>query len=489
MFRSYSRINFIQVLRVIGLLLIIESVFMALPLATCLWYGESDYKAFLWSIAVCGGSGLLMSTCLHAPHPNMGKREGFLITALTWVFFSLLGMLPFLWGEVNVSVSEAFFESMSGFTTTGASVLSNLDLSHGLIIWRSLMQWIGGMGIILFTLAIIPMLNHSGGMQMFNAEVTGITHDKLKPRISQTAKGLWLIYIVLTLLLFLFLWAGPMSMFDSMCHAFSTMSTGGFSTHDGSIGSWDSDYIDTVIIVFMFLGGINFGLIFKAVHGEVRHVWNNDAFKTYLKVIAIAYVIFVACIFLNGKATDWQSVTIDPIFQIVSTITSTGYTVNDFELLGPLVLALVFILMFFGACAGSTSGGAKLDRMNFLMRSCSNEVQKCLSPNTIYSVRVNGRVVSQEVVMKVIVFLCIYMLVIVAGGVILASIGIPLVDAFFSAFSCMSNTGLGAGVTGYGGSYDVVPAAGKWVLSFIMLIGRLEIFTVLVLFTRSFWIK
>lgn len=345
MFHTYARINIALVIRVIGLLVLIEAIFMLIPAATCLIYGESDYLAFLISIAATAVTGGLMM-CVRPKTSSMKKREGFLLTSFTWIFFSAFGMLPFLLGNVDINVSDAFFESMSGFTTTGASVLVVSQLSHGIILWRCLMQWIGGMGIILFTLAVVPMLNHSGGMQMFNAEVTGITHDKLRPRVSQTAKGLWAVYVVLTLLLFLFLLCGPMDTYESLCHAFSTMSTGGFSTRDESIGAWDSNYIDVVLIVFMFLGGVNFGLIYKAAHGEFKPLALNDSFKTYLRVIGLMMVGFVICILAHGQYNGWDSITIDPLFQIISTITSTGYTVNNFEAWGTTVLAMVFLMMF-----------------------------------------------------------------------------------------------------------------------------------------------
>ena len=241
--------------------------------------------------------------------------------------------------------------------------------------------------------------------------------------------------------------------------------------------------------IFMFLGGVNFGLLFKACTGAPGGLLHNDTFKMYLKVIALVFVLFVITITLNGQALSISSVTIDPLFQIISTITSTGYTVTDFENWGTFVLALVFVLMFFGACAGSTSGGAKIDRMLYLLKNLRNEIHKCIHPNAILSVRINGKIIPSEIVSKVIAFLCLYVILIMTGGIVLAAIGIPLVDAFFSAFSCISNTGLGAGVTGYGSSYEIIPDVGKWVLSFLMLIGRLELFTILILFTRTFWRK
>lgn len=484
------QINLPAVIRLLGLLLIIEALFMLIPMVTCIIYEESDFKAFAITTLITAVVGVAMAFGVKPSRVEMRKREGFLLTALTWIVFSIFGMLPFLIGEPQMSISDAFFETMSGFTTTGATVMTSIGhLSNGIHMWRCLMQWIGGMGIILFTLAVIPMLNYSGGMQMFNAEVTGITRDKLRPRISQTAKGLWLVYVILTAVLCVLLYLGPMDFFDSLCHAFSTMSTGGFSTQDASIGAWDSAYVKIVVAVFMFLGGVNFALLFKAATGHIGELWKSEVFRTYVIIIAIMLVLFVVAIIANNQVKSWESVIIDPLFQIVSALTSTGLTVGNFENWGAFVIALMFLLMFFGASAGSTSGGAKIDRLLFLIKNIRNEIYRSLHPNAICSVRVNGKVLSPELVNKVIAFLCIYVILIMVGGIVLTATGIPLVDAFFSAFSCIGNTGLGAGVTGYGGSYDIIPDIGKWVLSFLMLIGRLELFTVLLLFTRTFWSK
>ncbi len=490
MAKKVQVINVKMLLRVIGWLLMIEAFFMLVPLITCLIYGETDYLGFLVAFGLTLLAGIGLTFGLHPRYTDMGKREGFLLTALVWVVFSLFGMVPFLLASSPMSVSDAFFEAMSGFTTTGATVMTSIEsLSHGLVLWRCLMQWLGGMGIILFTLAVLPMLNHSGGMQMFNAEVTGITHDKIRPRISQTAKGLWGVYFILSALLCLLLWAGPMDFFESLCHAFSSISTGGFSTRDESIGAWSSTYVDVVITIFMFLGGVNFGLIYRAGRGDWRCFWRNDVFKTYVKIILVAYVLFVIAIYRHGAVYSLKALTIDPLFQIVSTLTSTGLTVSNFENWGIFVLALVFVMMFFGACAGSTSGGAKIDRLIYLLKNTRNELYRCVHPNAILSVRVNGKVVPPDTVSKVIAFLCLYVMIIMVGGILLTAVGIPLVDSFFSSFSCISNTGLGAGITGYGESYEVIPDVGKWILSLLMLVGRLEVFTVLILFTPGFWHK
>lgn len=483
-------INYAMLLRIIGWLLVFESIFLLLPTATCLIYGESDWLPFAATSALTGSTGLILSLKVRPRSIHTGKREGFLLTALVWVIYSLFGMIPFMTCSTPLALSDAFFEAVSGFTTTGASVLNNVtDMSHGILIWRAMTQWLGGMGIILFTLAVIPLLNHSGGMQMFNAEVTGITHDKIRPRISQTAKSLWSIYLGLTVLLIGLLWAGPMDLFDSVCHAFGAISTGGYSTESFGIVSYHSVYIKVVLTVFMFIGGVNFALIYKGLSGNLKAIRSNDVLRAYLMAIGIYYVLFVVTIVYRGQVQSWQDVTINPIFQIVSTITSTGYSSANYEAWGPFVLALMFIMMFSGACAGSTSGGAKIDRMLYLIKNCRNELSRCLHPNNIMAVRINGKVMSNEVVNKVIAFLCIYMLLIVAGGLALTAMDVPVIDAFFSSFSCMSNTGLGAGITGFGSSFEILPDTGKWLMSLLMLTGRLEIFTVLVLFTRPFWRK
>lgn len=482
-------INVRMLMRIMGWLLMIEALFMLFPTAVSYFLGESDWVPFGATTVLTGAVGFFVARFSRPTSTHMGKRDGFLLTAGVWVVFSFFGLIPFLFCSHRLTYSDAFFEAVSGFTTTGASVINAVgEMSHGIHLWRAMMQWIGGMGIILFTLAVIPMLNHSGGMQMFNAEVTGITHDKIRPRISQTAKSLWMIYLLLTVVLILLLWAGDMNLFDSVCHAFGAISTGGYSNSTAGITTWhNSVYIKVVLIVFMFLGGVNFGLIFRCLRGEWSVLRRNDVFRAYILIIAGMLVLFAIDIVLVGEAHDWQSVTLDPLFQIVSTITSTGFTVTNFEAWGPFTLSLTFVMMFFGACAGSTSGGAKIDRILYLFKNARNELYRCLYPNTLLSVKVNGRVVNPELVTKVIAFLCIYMLLIVAGGMALTALGVPLVDAFFSSFSCLSNTGLGAGITGYGSNYDILPDAAKWVLSALMLTGRLEIFTVLVLFTPAFW--
>lgn len=486
--RRRPGINFLMVLRIIGLLLLFESGFTLIPLITTLIYGETDLLAFAITTGATLVAGLFMTFLIKPRYPDMGKREGFLLTSLVWVFFSLFGLIPFMIGSPKLGFTDAFFDSMSGFTTTGASVLTDISgVGKGILLWRALMQWIGGMGIILFTLAVLPMLNSSGGMQMFNAEVTGITHEKIRPRVSQTAMTLWTCYILLTLLLTLLLWAGPMNLFDSLCHAFSTMSTGGFTTNPEGINYWHSNYVKCILILFMFIGGVNFGLIFKVSTGKMRATWKNESFRAYVGVVLWATAAVTLIMLISGQFRQLQSGIIDTLFQVVSTISSTGYTISGIENWGTPVMLIIFILMFTGACAGSTSGGSKLDRAIFVIKNIRNEMYRVLHPNAVRSITFNDKVSSPEVVNKVMVFMVIYAAIIILGGFVLMLFGQSMVDSVLTSLACVSNADLDIGLDGFGGSYAAMAAPAKYVMALLMLTGRLELFTVLVLFSTAFW--
>jgi trk system potassium uptake protein TrkH len=410
--------------------------------------------------------------------------------AVVWIVFSAFGMLPFLLCDHPLTVSESFFEAMSGFTTTGATVIRDIErCSHGIMIWRALTQWIGGLGIVMFTLALIPSLNNNGGLSMFHAEINGITHDKLGARISKTAKILWSVYAILTIILAALLWIGPMDFFESVCHAFTTISTGGYSTRNASIGAFNSPYVKIVLTLFMFIGGVNFTLMVSAVKGRIKVFWENDVFKAYVGFIIVNYAMTTASLLLHGKYEGVESVTIDPLFHIVSAVTSTGFSVGNFEAWGALSLTLTILMMYMGACAGSTTGGAKIDRLLYLLKSFRVEMKRAIRPRSMRAVRVNGFFITPEKSNEIVAFMMIFTLLIIIGGVMLASMDFPIVDAFFASTSCVANNGLGAGITGITGSYDFLPDVGKWVMSAMMLAGRLEVFTVVVLFAPSFWRK
>lgn len=462
---------------------------MIIPCIVGLFYSEHSALQFLICIGITAGCGSAM-VAMKPKSREMGKREAVVLTALTWIILSLFGMLPFLICGTHLSVTDAFFETMSGFTTTGASVLNSLEgVPHSILLWRCIVQWIGGLGIILFTLAVVPMLNYQGGMQLFNAEVTGITHDKLRPRVSFTAQSLWLVYIALTSLLILLLSFSNMSLFDAVCYGLSTMSTGGFANSDTSMSQTDSLYIKCILIIFMFLGGVNFSLLYKGVTGNIKQTFKNDALKWYMIIILICYLLLTLNLFMRGLAHTVDDVTIDPLFQAVSILSSTGLTEPDFDDWGPLAVIVLIIMMIMGACAGSTSGGVKIDRFIVLFKFLKNEFYKMMHPNAITTVSINGKGTHSSVLMKTLAFLFLYIIVIIIGGSILVLIGLPLKDSFFICLSAISNTGLGTEITGVSGNYYFVPDVAKWLLSFIMLVGRLELFTILLLFVPSFWKK
>lgn len=490
-FRKKATINLPAILRVLGLLLIMEAVFMLAPLVVGAVYEEWEaVEAMLLSVAITAGIGAAMTFGLRPKSMDMHKREGILLTPMVWVFYSAFGMLPFFFTHSIDSVAAAFMETMSGFTTTGLTVIADVEvLPRAILFWRAVMHWVGGMGIILFSLAVLPMLNHAGGMQLFNAEVTGITHDKLRPRISSTAKSLWIVYIALTGILCVMLWAGPMNFFDAICHAMSTLSTGGFSTKNSSVAWWDSMYVDLSITAFMFIGGINFALIYHAACGRVKALTSNATFRWYLGTVLTGAALCVAYIVIMD--TDNRGVgqiVVDALFTCASAISTTGFVVTDFEAWGQFVVMVLCIIMFFGSCAGSTSGGAKIDRMELMAKNIKNELYRVLHPNSIVNVRINHKVVPQDIVTKAVVFLGIYVCITVMGTLALTAIGIPMQDAFFSTLSALSNVGLGVGEA-TGGCYASYSEAAMWLMSLMMLLGRLELFTVLVLFTSHFWVK
>lgn len=478
-----------MLLRTIGWLLMVLSGFMIFPLITSIIYHDSEIRPIIQSMVITFVSAMALM-CLKPKSRDMGKREAILLTALIWVILSLFGMLPFLICGTHDSISDAFFETMSGFTTTGASVLTTLEkVPHSLLLWRCLLQWIGGLGIILFTLAVVPMLNNKGGMLMFNEEVTGITHDKLRPRVSNTAKSLWLIYICLTIICILLLWASRMNLFEAICHGLSTVSTGGFSTSDMSVRDWNSPYIIIILTIFMFIGGVNFNLIFTTVYGDYKKLIRNDAFKWFCITILLGFIIFTISIIGKGHVHSWQDVTIVPLFQSVSILSSTGLVVPHFPYWGAVPFIVMLIFMAIGGCAGSTSGGAKIDRFIILFRFLKNETYRTMYPSAIKTVKINGKGTSYVIVMKVLAFLCIYFLVIFGGGLVLTMLGVPINEGFFLSLSAISNSGIGADMQNGVSCFSLIPDAAKWILSFIMLTGRLELYTVILLFTRSFWKK
>ncbi len=487
-----SDINLRLILKFIGVLLGLEAIFLTFPLAISLWYGESDSQSFLITIAISA----ILGTICYFQYPNkerksLGKRDGFLIVTSAWIFFSVIGMLPYLFsGSIN-NITDAFFETISGVTSTGASVITDVEkLPHGILFWRSLTQWIGGLGIILFTLAVIPLLNGSGsGVQLFTAETSGIMYDKLGSRISQTAKLLWTTYIGITIAVTILLFAGPMNSFDAICHGMTTAATGGFSTKNISLAYWDSAYIEYIVIFFMILSGINYALVYHFTRGRVKRLIGNEEVKWFLIIITITTLLTVVGLFIIGTEQIWgiEKTIRTALFQVTSIITSTGFITANYNDWGAFFCILICLLMFCGGCAGSTSGGAKVIRIVVLLKNTLNEFYRQVHPNAIVPMRVNQQVISHEIVSKILAFLFTYALLTLVSALALSAMGLSIDNAFGCAISCISNIGPALGDMIY--TCDSIPAAGKWLLAFDMLVGRLEIFTVLILFTAYFWKK
>ncbi|MCD8288146.1 MAG: TrkH family potassium uptake protein [Porphyromonadaceae bacterium] len=486
-----AEINFRIVLKIIGALLWIEAVSMLIPMGIALGYGEHDALAFLLSAGITAVIGAIFFFQYTNPERKpLEKRDGFLVVTFCWFFFAVLSTLPYLLSGAVDNVTDALFESMSGITGTGASVIKDIEqLPHGVLFWRSFTQWLGGLGIILFTLAILPLINSGGSMVLFNAETSGISHDKLKPRIGQTAKRLWLTYLCVTTVLTLLLCVGPMNGFDAVCHALTTASTGGFSTKNSGLLYWDSAYTQYIVIVFMLISGINYALVYRGLRGEIKRIFKNEELKWYL-IIAIVFTLLIAIgLFLSGK---YETMGIEgtirtSLFQASSILTSTGFLTADFTQWGPFFCILLCLLMVCGGCAASTSGGAKVIRIVILLKNSLNEFYRQIHPNAVVPVRMNQQAVSHEVVSKILAFLFIYALVAIVSTLALSVMGLTLGEAFGCSISCIGNAGPGLGRVVY--SFALIPTAGKWILTFTMLAGRLEIFTVLILFTSYFWKK
>ncbi|MBC8486899.1 MAG: TrkH family potassium uptake protein, partial [Bacteroidetes bacterium] len=381
-----------------------------------------------------------------------------------------------------------FFETISGFTTTGASILTDIEsVPKGILFWRSMTQWIGGMGIIVLSVAILPLLG-IGGMQLFVAEIPGIAPDKLHPRITQTAKRLWLIYVLLTFVETILLMLGGMDLFDSLCHSFATMATGGFSTQNASVANY-SAHIQYVLIVFMFLAGTNFTLHYFALQGKFKNIWKNEEYRYYLLFILCFTVLITFIWILYSNINNIEKTFRDSLFQVVSIITTTGFVSSDYLNWPGFLWFFIFLLMFVGGSAGSTGGGIKIARHILLLKNSSAELKRSIHPQAIIPVKFNGKAVSQDIIFKVMAFFLIYLTIFFIGTFVMTLFGLDFKSAIGSTIATLGNIGPGIGKVGPAHNYAWIPDMGKWFLSLLMLLGRLELFTVLIIFTSSFWKK
>jgi len=479
-------INSRVVIYILGRLILIEAIFMSLAIPVSLIYKEGDsLKIGLATLITLAGAFALILLS-RKPERTFAKREGFLVVALSWLMFSLFGTLPFILTGAIPGFTNAFFETISGFTTTGASILNDIEsLSHGLLFWRSMTQWLGGMGIIVLSLAILPVLG-VGGIQLFVAEVPGPTKDKLHPRIKETAKRLWAIYVLLTGLELILLFAGGMDLFDSVCHSLTTMATGGYSTKQASIAAWNSPYIHYVITIFMFLAGTNFTMVYFALKGRTRKLWRNEEFRTYT-LFLIGFTIFFTIFLALTRQGSFEINFRESLFQVVSIMTTTGYVTVDYLIWAPILVVLLFMLMFFGSSAGSTGGGIKIVRVWLIMKNSYLELKRILHPNAVIPIRYNKRAIPDKITSNILNFVTLYMMVFIAGVLVMSLIGLDLESAMGSVAASLGNIGPGIGSVGPAENFSHLPGAGKWFLSLLMLMGRLELFTILLLFTPGYW--
>lgn len=477
--------NFRSILFIEGSLLIFQGIFMILPVGFSIYYGDNDLFAILLSAGITLAVGLVLRLGFRF-NGELRLKDSYATVALGWIFAALFGALPFYISRYIPSFADAFFESMSGFTTTGASILRDIEaLPHGLLLWRSLTQWLGGMGIIVLSLAILPLLG-VGGMQLYKAEIPGPLPDKLTPRIQETAKILWSVYALLSLIEALLLFIGGMNLFDSLCHTFTTMATGGFSTKNASIAHFNSFYINLVIIIFMFLAGTNFSLHYHGLRGRISAYWKSEEFRFYLKVI-LASLIIVILINLVSNSSNALVASQHSAFQVVSIITTTGFTTVDFGQWPSAAQMILLLLMFLGGCAGSTGGSIKILRIMILWKQGRAELKRLLHPHAVIPVRVDGRPVPPALVSNILSFVFLYLFIFVSASLVMSLLGLDIVSAVASVAATLGNVGPGLGLVGPSGNYSLIPWIGKWLLSFCMLAGRLEIYTLFVLLTKEFW--
>ncbi|MFC1514130.1 TrkH family potassium uptake protein [candidate division KSB1 bacterium] len=475
------------ILNVLGLLLVFIGLFMLIPAGIAFYYGDGDFQAILVSAALSIFVGLLSFYFTNIPD-DIRPKEGFSIVTFGWFAVTLFGALPFYFSASIPSFIDCFFETMSGFTTTGASILNDIEgLPRGILFWRSLTHWLGGMGIILLSLAILPILG-VGGMQLYKAEVPGPTSDKLSPRVRQTAKILWYVYVLFTFIEILLLKLGGMTLYDASCHTFGTMATGGFSTKGASIGHYNSAYFDIVIIVFMLIAGTSFSLHYKALRGNFKVYLKDQEFRYFMGLMLVITLLIFMNVYTSSHETAGKALR-DSAFQVVSIGTTTGYGTADYEQWNTFSQILLFTLMFVGGCAGSTGGGMKIVRIALLVKYSISELKKAIHPDAVIPIRFNGRPVSSEIINKILSFSLLFLGLFVVSTIIMSLMGLDFLTAMGAVAASIGNIGPGLANVGPTDNYADIPAAGKFLLSMLMLIGRLEVFTVLVVFHPSFWKK
>jgi trk system potassium uptake protein len=478
--------NWGYILKVIGAIIFFIGLSMAPPLVYALIHEEGTWSALALSKSVTIGLGLsLFLTFRGSKSGVISHREGMAIVTLGWLCAGLFGALPFL--AHFPGAIDAVFESFSGFTTTGASILTDIEsLPRSILLWRSLTHWLGGMGIIVLSLAILPFLG-VGGMQLYKAEVSGPVPDKLRPRIRDTAILLWKVYLLFTVVLTALLLLGGMDLFDSLCHTFGTVATGGFSTKNASIGHFDSAYIDGVITLFMLVCGINFALHLQLLRGRPLVLWRDPEFRFFGWLVLV--FTGVAVVFLYADYGSVGQALRHGMFQVVSILTTTGYGTADYALWAPVIQAILLSCMFIGGCAGSTAGGMKCMRILLLLKQAYRELMRLIHPHSVSQLKLGGRIVKPEVLSGIFGFFVLFIGLFVVSSFLLAAMGVDVLTSFAAVAATIGNIGPGLGGVGPAENYALIPQAGKVLLTLCMLLGRLEIYTVILLLVPEFWRK
>ena len=476
-------------LSIIGILIFFLGLCMLFPLFFGLYYKDQSVIPLLKSMGISIAAGLSLIICFrNAKVDYISHREGMAIVTIGWTAIGLFGAIPFYLGAEFGTFVDAFFESVSGFTTTGSSILTNIEaVSKGLLFWRSFIQWLGGMGIIVLSVAILPFLG-VGGMQLYKAEVPSPVPDKLKPRIRDTAMVLWKVYALISLAEVILLMIGGMDLYDALCHTFTTMPTGGFSTKNTSIAHFDSIYFDTVIIFFMLLVGINFSLHYQFLRGKPLAFWRDSECRFFLGAVLVLTVVVTINVYGSVYETIGRAIRFGA-FQVVSIVTTTGYATADYELWPAMSQLILLLCMFLGASAGSTGGGMKCLRVMLYLKYCYKELFSLIHPHAVKHIKIGGQSVSEDVMRSILGFMGLYIGLFVFSSVLIASMGVDLITSVASVAATIGNIGPGLGMVGPVDNYAQIPYLGKWVLIWCMLLGRLEIYTVIILFVPEFWRK
>ncbi len=481
-----SKINIPLVLRIEGFLVLIEGLFMLTVLpVTYFHHGLYTFSMpFSALITLLTGTMLIFATHNHRREKTT-SHDGVFVVCISWLVLSFFGAMPYLLSKSVPNFTDGFFEALSGFTTTGATVFTRIEaVPKDILLWRSMTQWLGGLAVIVFTIAILPFLS-MGGMQLFVAEMNGINYGKLHPRIMHTAWRVWAIYLFFTLFETLLLYWGDMSLYDALCHSMATVSTGGFSTRSASMGAF-SCYSQLVVSVFMVLAGCNFSLLLLSLSRKPFMLFRNQEFKTFLKYILLASV-GIGLVLLASCRMGFGTAFRQSFFSVVSTLTTTGFFVGDYTAWPTFAVIVLFLLMFVGACSGSTSGGVKIFRHLIFTRNSLLELKRVIHPNALIPVKVNGKAISSSGIYKNVTFIVIYFLFFLVGTILVLFTGADFDTAVGASVAALSNIGTGIGHVGPGGSYVVFPIGTKWILMLLMLLGRVELFSLITLFSRNYW--